>query len=71
MIVTKLKQRNEVLVDENRQLGEVIDALKQGKYNDSEGARLLFGEMNGKVQLEVDELRGEVDQLRQENNKLR
>ena len=48
-------------MDENRQLGEVIDSLKQGKYNDSEGARLLFDEMNGKVKQELDMLKEEAE----------
>ena len=43
-LVRKLKQRNEVLSDENKQMGEVIDAIKSGRYNESESAKLLMGD---------------------------
>lgn len=43
-LVRKLKQRNEVLTDENKQMSGVVDALKSGRYNESEGARMLVNE---------------------------
>lgn len=42
-LVRKLKQRNETLTDENKQMGGVIDAIKSGRYNESEAARSLMG----------------------------
>ena len=41
-LVKTLKQRNETLQEENKQMAGVIDALKQGNFNQSEGAKMHF-----------------------------
>lgn len=43
-LVRKLKQRNETLVEENMQMGSVIDAIKSGRYNESASAKMLMSE---------------------------
>lgn len=43
-LVRQLKQRNETLYDENKQLGDVIEQLKQGRFNETEGARMILDE---------------------------
>lgn len=66
-IIKKLKQRNDVLVDENKQLGQVVDSLKDGKYNESEGARIIFDQVNGGIQEELQSLQADVEALKKEN----
>ena len=48
-IIGTLKQKNEKLVEENRQIGQVVDQLKQGRYNESEGARVIFDGVQGQL----------------------
>lgn len=43
-LVRKLKQTNETLSDENKQMSSVIDAIKSGRYNESASAKLLMSE---------------------------
>lgn len=70
-LVRQLKQRNETLYDENRQLGEVIDQLKQGRFNETEGARMILDETTQQLRFELDEAKAELDQLRKENKGMR
>lgn len=37
-LVRKLKQRNETLTEENKQLGSTVDAIKSGRYNEAASA---------------------------------
>ena len=41
-LVKKLKQRNETLQSENQQMSNVIETLKQGNFNESAGAKMIF-----------------------------
>lgn len=43
-LVRSLKLRNETLYDENKQLGLVIEQLKLGKFNETEGAKFILDE---------------------------
>ncbi len=43
-LVRKLKQKNDTLTDENKQMGSVIDAIKSGRYNESESAKMLLND---------------------------
>lgn len=52
-------------------MGEVIDALKSGRYNESESARLVMQEVTGDMQTRLEDLEAEVKQLRTENSRLK
>ena len=52
-------------------MGEVIDALKSGRYNESESARLVMQEVTGDMQTRLEDLEAEVKQLRTENAHLK
>jgi len=43
-MATSLKQRNEVLTDENDELGKIIQSFRDGNYNVSEGAKMINDE---------------------------
>ena len=43
-LVRKLKLRCDSLADENKQMAGVIDSIKSGRYNETEGAKLIMGE---------------------------
>jgi len=60
-LVRKLKQRNETLYDENRQLGEVIEQLKAGKFNETEGAKMILDETHSNLRYEIESKTAEVD----------
>lgn len=70
-VIKQIKQRNETLYDENRQLGEVIESLKLGKFNETEGAKLIMDEAHQQLRFELDEAKTELDQLRKENRGLK
>jgi hypothetical protein len=59
-IVRKLKQRNDKLADENMQMGGVIDALKGGRYNESETAKMMIGEQQQHLQDEIEDVKAEL-----------
>lgn len=52
-------------------MGEVIDALKSGRYNESESARLVMQEVTGDMQSRLEDLEAEVKSLRTENSRLK
>lgn len=52
-------------------MGEVIDALKSGRFNESESAKLVMQEVTGDMQSRFEELEGELKVLRTENAKLK
>ena len=70
-LIRQIKQRNETLYDENKQLGEVIESLKQGRYNETEGAKLIMDETHQQLRFELDEAKAELDQLRKDNKVLK
>ena len=70
-LVKKLKQRNETLQSENKQMADVIDTLKQGNYNESAGAKMIFEEQHSQVRHELETAQAELEQLRRENSVLK
>ena len=51
-LVRKLKQRNELLYDENKQLGDLIEQLKSGRFNETEGSKLILDDTHSQLRLE-------------------
>lgn len=43
-IVQGLKHQNTILTDENRELGTILQAFRDGNYNQVEGAKLFADE---------------------------
>jgi hypothetical protein len=43
-LAESLKQRNEMLFDENNELGKIIQSFRDGNYNVSEGAKMVNDE---------------------------
>lgn len=43
-MATSLKHQNVLLRDENLELSKIVQALRDGKYNQVEGAKLLMDE---------------------------
>jgi cell division protein FtsB len=70
-VIRSLKQRNDTLYDENRQLGEVIDSLKRGKFNETEGAKLIMDEQYQQLNFDLTEARTQLETLKKENRALR
>jgi len=70
-LVRKLKQRNETLSDENRQMGGVIDAFKSGRYNESETAKMMVSEQQMQMKEEMTILQSELEYMRRENATLK
>lgn len=42
--VEGLKMRNQKLFDENKELGQILQAFRDGNYNSVEGAKMLADE---------------------------
>jgi regulator of replication initiation timing len=70
-VIRQTAQRNETLYDENKQLGEVIESLRQGKFNETEGAKLILDEAHTQLRFELDEAKAELEHLRRENKHLK
>lgn len=70
-VIRQLKQRNDTLYDENRQLGEVIDSLKKGRFNETEGAKLIMDEQYQQLNFDLTEAHAELETLKKENKALR
>jgi chromosome segregation ATPase len=66
-VIKQLKQRNETLYDENRQLGDVIESLKLGRFNETEGAKMIMDEAHQQLRFELNEAKVQIDQLLKEN----
>ena len=45
----------------------VIDAIKNGRYNESASAKLLMTEQQQKLQVDLETMQGELESLRKEN----
>ena len=45
-LVKTLKQRNETLQNENKQMADVIETLKQGNFNQSAAAKMMIEEQH-------------------------
>ena len=70
-LVRKLKQKCDTLTDQNRQMSGVIDALKGGRYNESESAKLIMGEQQQNLREDIEVMQAEVEALRKENASLK
>ena len=70
-LVKTLKQRNESLQDENKQMATVIDQLKQGNFNQSAGVKIHFEEQISQLKFELEHASSEVQKLRGENADLK
>ena len=70
-LVRKLKQKCDNLTDQNKQMSGVIDALKGGRYNESESAKLIMGEQQQNLREDIEVMTAEVEALRKENAKLK
>ena len=70
-LVRKLKQKCDTLTDQNKQMSGVVDALKSGRYNESEGAKLIFGEQQQNLRDDIEAITAEVEILRKENASLK
>lgn len=66
-LVRKLKQRNETLTQENQQMGSTIDAIKSGRYNESETAKMLMSEQQALLRDDLATIKAELETLRKEN----
>ena len=40
-MATSLRQRNEILTHQNHELGNILQAVRDGNYNTVEGAKML------------------------------
>ena len=49
----------------------VIDALKGGRYNESESAKLIMGEQQQNLREDIEVMTAEVEALRKENASLK
>jgi len=63
-----LKSRNIKLSDENKELGQILQAFRDGNYNSVEGAKMLADEQIGNLRGQISQLDEEVQSLRKENN---
>lgn len=70
-LVRKLKQRNEKLSDENKQMGSVIDSIKSGRYNESETAKMLMNDQQRELRENMEIIKEELEALRKENSTLK
>ena len=43
-MATSLKQQNELLSDENQELGKIVQAFRDGQYDKVGGAKMLLDE---------------------------
>lgn len=59
-LVKTLKQRNESLQDENKQMAIVIDQLKAGNFNQSAGVKIHFEEQISQLKFELEHATSEV-----------
>ena len=60
-IIRNLKQRNDTLTDENKQMGVVIDQVKSGRFNETEAARLVMSEQQITMQEDLTTLKTELE----------
>jgi hypothetical protein len=49
----------------------VIEQLKSGRFNETEGARMILDETHQQLRFELDEAKTELDHLRKENKGIR
>lgn len=59
------------LSDENKELGQIIQAFRDGNYNGVEGAKMLANEQIDNLHSQISQLEDSVQTLKRENNLLK